>query len=75
MCVFYLIPPYGHPGCRLHPGTSQNFAAALYLHKKHTHTEIYSQMKITYSIIFIIQILHKVFIVSTTEPMYQLTII
>jgi hypothetical protein len=48
--------------------------AALYLHKQHTHTETYSQMEITHSIIFINQILHKVFIISTTKPMYQLTI-
>jgi hypothetical protein len=31
-------------------------------------------MEITYSIIFTNQILHKVFIVLTTKPMYQLTI-
>jgi hypothetical protein len=31
-------------------------------------------MKITHSIIFINQILHKVFIVLTTKPMHQVTI-
>jgi hypothetical protein len=27
--------PYGHPSCRLDPGTSQDLAAVLYLHKQH----------------------------------------
>jgi hypothetical protein len=47
----------------------------LYLHKQHTHTETYSQMEITYSIIFTNQILHIVFIILTSKPSYQLTII
>jgi hypothetical protein len=71
------LPPsltYGHPGCRLYPGARLDLAAALYLHKQHTHTETYSQMEITHSIIFANQILHKVFIILTTKPRYQLTI-
>jgi hypothetical protein len=48
--------------------------AALYLHKQHTHTETYSQIEITHSIICTNQILQKVFIVSTTKHMYQLPI-
>jgi hypothetical protein len=66
--------PHGHPGHRLHPVASQDLAAALYLHKQHTHTKIYSQMEIIHSIIFTNQILHKVFIVSTIKHMYHLTI-
>jgi hypothetical protein len=66
--------PHRHPDCRLHPVDSQDLTAVLYLHKQHTHTETYIQIEITYSIIFINQILHKVFIVSTTKLMYQLTI-
>jgi hypothetical protein len=37
-------------------------------------TETYSQMEITHSIIFTNQILYKVFIISTINPRYQLTI-
>jgi hypothetical protein len=74
MRVSYLMPPHGHRSCQLHPKGSQDLAAALYLHKQHTHIETYSQMEITHSIIFTNQILHKVFIVSITKPMYQLTI-
>jgi hypothetical protein len=66
--------PHGHPSCRLHPEASQDLAAALYLHKQHTHTETNSQIETTHSILFTNQILHKVFIISTTKPMYQLTI-
>jgi hypothetical protein len=73
MCLLF-DAPHGHPGCRLHPGASQDLAAALYRHTQYTHTETYSQIEITHSIIFTNQILHKVFIVSTIKPMYQLTI-
>jgi hypothetical protein len=66
--------PHGHPGCRLHPEGSQDLAVALYLHKQHTHTETNSQMEITHLIIFTKQILHKVFIILTIKPSYQLTI-
>jgi hypothetical protein len=66
--------PHGHPGSQLHHGASQDLIATLYLHKQHTHIETYSQMEITHSIIFTNQILHKVFIVSITKPMYQLII-
>jgi hypothetical protein len=33
------MPPNGHPSCRLHPGASQDLAAALCLHKQHTYTD------------------------------------
>jgi hypothetical protein len=66
--------PHEHPCCRLDPRAKQDLTATLYLHKQHTHTEIYSQVEITHSIIFINQILYKVFIVSTTKFMYQLTV-
>jgi hypothetical protein len=74
MRISYLMPPHGHPGCQLHPGASQDLADALYMHKQHTHTETCIQMEITHSIIFTNQILHNLFIVSTTKHMYQLTI-
>jgi hypothetical protein len=61
-------PPNGHPGA------SQYLTATLYMYKQHTHIETYSQMEITHSVIFNNQILNKVFIVSTTKFMYQLTI-
>jgi hypothetical protein len=67
--------PHGHPGCQLHSGARRDLTAILYLHNQHTHTETYNQIEITHSIIFTNQILHKVFIVSTTKPRYQLTII
>jgi hypothetical protein len=60
--------PHRHPGCRLHPGASQDLVAVLYRHKQHTHTETYSQIEIIHSIIFTNQILHKLFIVWTTKP-------
>jgi hypothetical protein len=68
------MPPHELPGCRLHPEASHDLTVILYLYKQHTHTETYSQMEITHSIIFINQMVHKVFIISTIKPSYQLTI-
>jgi hypothetical protein len=72
--VCLLFNAQGHPSCRLHPGAGQDLTAVLYLHKQQTHTETYIPMEIAHSIIFTNQILHKVFIISTTKPMYQITI-
>jgi hypothetical protein len=30
--------PHGYPSCQLHPGTSQDLIAQLYLHMQHTYT-------------------------------------
>jgi hypothetical protein len=69
------MPPLGFLVADWHPRASQDLTVVLYLHNQHTHIEIYSQIKITYLIIFINQILHKVFIILTTKPScYQLTI-
>jgi hypothetical protein len=75
--------PHGHPGCQLYPRASQDLATVLYQHKKHTktqHTKTYDQtinlhtwwMEITHSIIFINQILDKVYCIE--HKVYQLTI-
>jgi hypothetical protein len=63
--------PHSHSGCRLHPEASQNMAVTLYLYKQHikTHMHIHSQtvnlhtlpIEIIHSIIFINQILNKLY--------------
>jgi hypothetical protein len=79
--------PHGHLAGLLtsswsYPGFDSRIvlASATYIYTQ--YTEAYSQivnlhmsqMEITHSIIFTNQILHKVFIILTVKPSYQLTI-
>jgi hypothetical protein len=61
--------PHENPGCRLHPGSSQDLTVALWGWRshiqQHTHIETYIKPnEITHSIIFTNQKIHTLFISS-----------
>jgi hypothetical protein len=54
-----LMPPHGHPGCRLHPVASQDLVAALLGWRshiqQHTHTKKYIKPNKDYTFNYIYQ--------------------